>query len=125
MTEFSVFMPLHDIVPENSWLGRHFFYGIQSYMKNNNEGSESKIMLGNLNCIMSKMERNGRNKTVYRFCFNYVLSKLIVNNGLEDLWRRETPDSSKLTRYRRSSGTRFRINSVYTDVHVASNTKIN
>ena len=98
MTEFSVFMSLHDIVPENSWLGRHFFYGIQSYMKNNNEGSESKIMLGDFNCIMSKMERDGRNKTVYRFCFNYVLSKVIVNNGLEDLWRRETPDSSKLTR---------------------------
>ena len=39
------------------------------------------------------MERDGRNKALYKCRFNYVLSKLIVDNGLKNLWRRENPDS--------------------------------
>ena len=74
---------------------------------------------------MNKIERDGRNKTLYRCRLNYALSKLIVGNGLEDLWRRENPDSSEFTHYNRSSGTRSTINRVYTDIKVASNTKIN
>ena len=44
---------------------------------------------------MDKIDRDDENKTqrLYRCCSNYALSKLIVDNGLEDLWRRENPDS--------------------------------
>ena len=73
-------------------------------MQNKNEGNENKIMLGDLNCTMDKIDRDGENKTqrLYRCCSNYALSKLIVDNGLEDLWRRENPDSSEFTYYDRS-----------------------
>ena len=39
------------------------------------------------NCTMDKMDRDGGNKTqrIFRCCSNYVLSKLILDNGLEDL----------------------------------------
>ena len=73
------------------------------------------------------MDTDGGNKTqrLYRSCSNYALSKLIVDHGLEDLWRRENPDSSEFTRYDRSSGIRSRIDRIYTDIKTASNTKIN
>ena len=74
---------------------------------------------------MYKMERDGRNKTLYKCYFNYALSKLIVDNGLEDLWKRETPDSSDFSRYNRCSSTRSTIGTVHTDIKIASNTKIN
>ena len=63
-------------------------------------------MLGDLNCTMDKIDRDGENKTqrLYRCCSNYALSKLIVDNGLEDLWRRENPDSPEFTCYDRSFG---------------------
>ena len=65
-------------------------------MQNKNEGNENKIMLGVLNCTMDKTDRDGENKKqrLYRCCSNYAFSKLIVDNGLEDLWRRENLDSS-------------------------------
>ena len=50
---------------------------------------------------------------------------MIVDNGLEDLWRKENPDSSKFTSYDGSSGTRSRIDRVCTDMKIASNTKTN
>ena len=55
-------------------------------MQNKNERNENKIMLGDLNCTMDKIDRDGENKTqrLYRCCSNYTLSKLIVDNGLED-----------------------------------------
>ena len=34
------------------------------FFENKNEGNENKIILGNFNCAMDKMERDGRNKTV-------------------------------------------------------------
>ena len=73
-------------------------------MQNKNEGSENKIMLGDLNCSMDKTDRDGENKgqILYRCCSNYALSKLIVDNGLEDLWRGENPDSLEFTCYDRS-----------------------
>ena len=73
-------------------------------MENENEGNENKIMLGDLNCTMDKIDRDGENKTqrLYRCCSNYALSKLIADNGLEDLWRRENPDSPEFTCYDRS-----------------------
>ena len=61
-------------------------------------------MLGRLNCSMDKMDGDSENKTqkIYRCFSNYALSKLIVDNGLEDLWRRENPDSLEFTCYDRS-----------------------
>ena len=80
----SLFAPLQCIAPENS-----FFEVLQNYMQNKNEGNENKIMLGDLNCTMYKIDRDGENKMqrLYRCCSNYALSNLIVDNGLEDLWR--------------------------------------
>ena len=46
-------------------------------------------------------------------------------NVLEDIWGRENPDSSEFTHYNRSSGTRSRIDRVYTDIKTANSTKIN
>ena len=43
-------------------------------MENKNEGNENKIILGDFNCTMDKMERDGRNKTLYKYHFNYALS---------------------------------------------------
>ena len=73
-------------------------------MQSKSEGNENKIMLGDLNCIMDKVDWDGENKTqrLYRCCYNYALSKPIVDNGLEDLWRRENPDSPQFTCYNRS-----------------------
>ena len=48
-----------------------------------------------------------------------------MENGLEDLWRRKNPGISEFTCYDRSSGTRSRIDRVYTDTKIANNTKIN
>ena len=80
-----------------------FFEGLQNYMQNTNEGNENKIMLEHLNCSMDKIDRDSENKTkIYRCFSNYALSKLIVDNGLEDLWRRENPDSPEFTCYDRS-----------------------
>ena len=50
-----------------------FFEGLQSYMDNKYEGNKSKIILEDCNCTMDKMERDGRNKTLYRCRFNYTL----------------------------------------------------
>ena len=61
-------------------------------------------MLGDLNCTIDKIDRDGENKTqrLYRCCSSYALSKLIADNRLEDLWRRENPDSPEFTCYDRS-----------------------
>ena len=61
-------------------------------------------MLGDLNCTMDKINRDGENKTqiIYRCCFSYALSKLIVDNRLEDLWRSENPGSPEFTCYNMS-----------------------
>ena len=64
---------------------------------------KKEIMLGDLNYTMDKIDRNGGNKTrrLYRCCSNYALSKLIVDNGLESLWRRENPESPEFICYDR------------------------
>ena len=71
------------------------FEGRHNYVGNKNEEHGSKITLGDFNCTMDKMDRDGGSKTqrLYRCCSNYALSKLIVDNGLEDLWIRKNPDS--------------------------------
>ena len=72
------------------------------------------------------MERDCGNKMqTLQNCFNYGLPKVIVDNGLEDLWRMENPDSSEFTHYDRSSGTISRIDRFYTDIKIVSNTKVN
>ena len=50
-------------------------------MENKNEGNENKIILGDFNCTMNKMDRYGGNKTqrLYRCCSYYFLN---VDNGL-------------------------------------------
>ena len=77
MTEFSVFMPHHGIAPGNSWLGGVSLkdYRIIWKWKSNN----TLRLIG----TTDKMERDGRNETLYRCRLNYVLSKLIVDND----WR--------------------------------------
>ena len=42
---------------------RRFFEGLKNYMENTNDGNENKIILGDFNFIMDKMERDGGNKT--------------------------------------------------------------
>ena len=71
----SLFVPLKGIAPENSWLGGCFFEGLQNYMQNKNEGNENKIIIGDLNCTMDKIDRDGENKTqiLYRCCSNCAL----------------------------------------------------
>ena len=46
---------------------------------------------------MDKMNKDGQNKTqiLYGCGSNYTLSKLMVDNEVEDLWRRENQDSSE------------------------------
>ena len=53
---------------------------------------------------MDKMDRDGENKTkkLYRCCSNNALSKLIVDNELKNLWRRENQDSPEFICYDRS-----------------------
>ena len=63
-------------------------------------------------------------KHFFRSPFNHSQSKLTVDNRLKDLWKRENPVSSGLTRYERLSGTISRITRVYTDINISSNTKI-
>ena len=61
-------------------------------------------MLGHLNCTMDKIDRDGENKKqrLYRSCSNYSPSKLILDNELGDLWRRENPDSPEFICYDKS-----------------------
>ena len=73
------------------------------------------------------MNRDGRKKTqrVFRFPSNYPLSKFIEDKGLKDLWRTEDPDTSEFTHFDRSAAVSSRRDRTYTDIEIASNTKIN
>ena len=86
MIEFSVCAPSGYSTREQLARGR-LFEVLQNYMQNKNEGNENKIILGDLNCTMDKIDRDGENKTqrLYRCCSNYALSKLIVDNRLENV----------------------------------------
>ena len=44
-------------------------------MRNKNEGNENKIIVGDLNFIMDKIDRDGENKKqrLYRWPSNYAL----------------------------------------------------
>ena len=86
------------------WRGSCFFDGLKYYMENKNEGNENKTILENFNTTMDKMPENGENNTrrLHRCCSNYTLSKLMVDNGLEDLLRRDNPDSPEFSHCDRS-----------------------
>ena len=92
-------------------------------MENKKEENENKIILGECNSTMDKMDRDGENKTqlFYRCCSNYALSIFIVDNGLEDLCRREKPDSTEFPWVQPGSG----LDRVHTDIKIANNSKIN
>ena len=70
----------------------HLFEGLQNDVENKSEGNENRLVLGDFNHILNKMDRDGENKTqrLYWCGFNYALSKLMVDNGIVDLRRRET-----------------------------------
>ena len=61
-------------------------------------------MLRELNFTINKIDKDGENKThrLYRCCSSYALSKLIVDNRLDDLWTRKNIDSPEFTCYDRS-----------------------
>ena len=40
-----------------------FFEGLQNYTENKNKGNENKIILGDFNCTINKMDRDSENKT--------------------------------------------------------------
>ena len=75
-------------------------------MENKDKGNENKIILEDFNCTMDKMDRGGENKAQrpYWCCSSYALWKLIVDNEIEDLWRRENPGSPEFICYDRSFG---------------------
>ena len=91
-----------------------FFEGLQTYIENKTEGNENKIIIGDFNCTLEKIDRDEGNKTQKRYrCHSlFALSKVIMDNGFEDLWKRENPDVSEFTRYDKSSGTRSRIDRI-------------
>ena len=80
---------------------------------------------------MDKIDRDGENKRqrLCRCCSNYALWKLIVDNGLEDLRRRENPQIPPSSPVAIGPFPRSRIDRVYTDIYtdikIANNTKIN
>ena len=51
-------------------------------MENKNEGNKNKVILGDFNCTMDKMDRYGGNKTqkLYRCCSNYALIDPLARN---------------------------------------------
>ena len=80
-----------------------FFRNSFSFLKNGkkkvheirwkkNKGNENKIIFEGFHCTMDKMDRDGQNKTKsFYWCRpSYALSKLVVDNGLQDRWSRES-----------------------------------
>ena len=57
-----------------------FFEALENYMENKFQGNENKIIIGDFNCTLDKMERDEGNKTQkrYRCHSNFALSKLIM-----------------------------------------------
>ena len=120
-------MLFQGITPGNSWLGGIYLKDHKNYKENKIERNENKIIIGDFNFTICITGKHGLNKTqkLYRCGSNYTFSKVIVDNGLNDLWRRDSPDSSEFTRYNRSSVTRSWIDKVYTYINLQKSTKIN
>ena len=75
-------------------------------MEKKNKGNGNKIILEDFNFTMDKFDRHSENKTkrLYWCCSSFALSKLIMDNGLEDSWGRKNPDSPDFTRFHRTFG---------------------
>ena len=86
---FCVYTPSGHNTREQLARGR-FSEGLQTYMETRTEGNENKILLGDFNCTLDKMDRYEGNKTrkLYRCHSTFALSKIVVDNGLEDPERR-------------------------------------
>ena len=56
-----VYVPSGDSTREQLARGC-FLEGLQNYMENKNKGNENKLMLGDFNCTMYKVARDGGNK---------------------------------------------------------------
>ena len=61
MTEFSVCTPPGNSSREQLDRGGDFFEGPESHMQKKNEGNENKIIHGDVNCTMDKIDRDGEN----------------------------------------------------------------
>ena len=102
MPDSCVYAPSGDSTREQLARGR-FIGGLQNYMENKNKKIKKKKHLETLIVLCIKWRGMVEIKhRLYRCCFNYAPSKLIVDNGLVDLWRRENPNSSEFTHYDRS-----------------------
>ena len=104
MIEFSVCAPSWYNTREQLTRGaERFFEWLQNYIQNKNEEKENKTIIWDLSCTIDKIGRDSENKIkrIYRCSSNCALWKLIVDNGLEDLWRREDQDSPEFTCYDR------------------------
>ena len=78
-------------------------------MENKSEGNERKLILGDFNYTVDKMDKdNDGNKTqrLYWYVSN-APSKFVMDKELEHLWRRENPGFSEFTHYNSSYGTRL------------------
>ena len=58
---FCVYDPSWGSTRERLARGR-FFQRLENYMKNKNEGNENKIIIGDFNCTLDKIERDCGNK---------------------------------------------------------------
>ena len=78
--EFSVIVPLQGIAPESSWLKDVSLKDCKIIWKTN-EINEYKILLGDFNITVDKMDRNGGNKTqrLYRYLSKGPRYTLIKN----------------------------------------------
>ena len=65
---------------------RRFFEELSNYIDNKFKRNENKTIMGDFNCTLSQTDRDERNKIQkrYRCHSNFALSKLIMENGLED-----------------------------------------
>ena len=81
-----------------------YFISVVSYIPFINSSWIMALRIYGENCTMDKINRDGENKTqiLYKCCSIYSLYKLIVDNGIEDLWGKENPDSSEFICYDRS-----------------------
>ena len=117
MTVFSVSILLQVIVTENSWLGDASLKVYKIIWKTN----RAKLKQDNNWRFQLYFGQNGqgwrkiKHKNVIDVTPIFALSKFIMDNGQEDLWRRENPEISEFTHYDRSSCTGSRIDRVYTD----------
>ena len=120
-------MLFQGITPGNNWPGDIYLKDHKNHKENTREKNENKIILGDFNFTMCITGKDGVNKTQknYRCNSNYTFSQVIVDNGLNDQWRRKSPDSSEFTRYNRNSVTTSWIDKVYTYLNLQKNTKTN